>query len=127
VVPPLFATSSRIVTFPCASHRNPLTVVSRRRLLVHIGAVRGEAPRSYSPANPIPLLNNRGSLFRLDRLLVLIVALTILDCRGPLCTSGMRAVNEATGFRRAHLGSRSLPPTASATMRDNCNHFKDTW
>jgi hypothetical protein len=78
---------------PLCIHRNPLTRVSRRRLLVHRSAVRGEAPRSYSPANPIPLLSDRGSLHRLDRLLVLIVALTIFNCRRALCPSGMGAVN----------------------------------
>lgn len=78
-------------------HRNPLTGVSRRRLLMHFSAVRGEAPRSYSPANPIPLLSDRGSLHRLDRLLILIVALTIFNCRRALCTRGMGAVNERVG------------------------------
>lgn len=81
-------------------HRNLLTEVSRRRLQEHVSAVRGEAPRSYSPVNPNPLLSDRGSLFRLDRLLVLIVALTIFNCRAALCISRLRPVNMNIRFRR---------------------------
>lgn len=101
VVPPHFVTALRSATSTCAAAwccGCCDTVVrvtgnlTRRRLLgigsirvagahecvavyrMFINPVRDEARRAFSPVFPVPLLSCRGSLFRFDRLLVLVNA-----------------------------------------------------
>jgi hypothetical protein len=61
---------------PCESSRRPANGgPCRRRLLsAWFRAVRGEAPRSYSPVSLVPHHSQRGSLARFHRVLVLINA-----------------------------------------------------
>src|SRR5215207_1449017 len=91
---------------------------ARRRLLRLMGImpVRSGARRSFSPAFPVPLHSDRGSLARSRRLLVLVIA-SVFACERTLAARG-QLVNSQMQISLRHPPSlRAEPPRSIETSR----------
>lgn len=99
-------------------HRDLVTEVGRRRLLLHGSdpRVSGRSSEVLFAGGVVPLLSCRGSLYQPDRLLVLIIAMNLFICCRAICNKPRRRSQHCL------LNPRySTTPLARVRRTQRCN------